>query len=199
MDNVGIVVESLDAAVDFFRELGLELEGRAMVEGEWAGRVTGLDDQRVDSRYDLGEVVDRYQAREQLATIYWGRSAGLVGDWARRVSFGLTFEDHAFGAAPGEAAPLLQPGDRRLVYPWVAAEWVQDQFHTERNRDQIEKTEDISMGWRARAQMGFASTATGSDRDAFILGAGLSKGCISALIAAGEVSKSVVERKVASK
>jgi catechol 2,3-dioxygenase-like lactoylglutathione lyase family enzyme len=48
MDNVGIVVESLDAAVLFFAELGLELEGRAMVEGEWAGRVTGLGDQRVE-------------------------------------------------------------------------------------------------------------------------------------------------------
>ena len=48
MDNVGIVVESLDAAVSFFAELGLELEGRAMVEGEWAGRVTGLRDQRVE-------------------------------------------------------------------------------------------------------------------------------------------------------
>ncbi len=48
MDNVGIVVESLDAAISFFTELGLELEGRAMVEGEWAGRVTGLGDQRVE-------------------------------------------------------------------------------------------------------------------------------------------------------
>ncbi len=48
MDNVGIVVESLDAAIAFFAELGLELEGRAMVEGEWAGRVTGLGDQRVE-------------------------------------------------------------------------------------------------------------------------------------------------------
>jgi len=48
MDNVGIVVESLDAAISFFAELGLELEGRAMVEGEWAGRVTGLGDQRVE-------------------------------------------------------------------------------------------------------------------------------------------------------
>jgi catechol 2,3-dioxygenase-like lactoylglutathione lyase family enzyme len=47
MDNVGIVVESLDAAIAFFAELGLELEGRGMVEGEWAGRVTGLGDQRV--------------------------------------------------------------------------------------------------------------------------------------------------------
>ncbi len=48
MDNVGIVVEDLDATVDFFRELGLELEGRATIEGEWAGRVTGLGDQHVE-------------------------------------------------------------------------------------------------------------------------------------------------------
>jgi catechol 2,3-dioxygenase-like lactoylglutathione lyase family enzyme len=48
MDNVGIVVESLDAAISFFAELGLRLEGRAIVEGEWAGRVTGLGPQRVE-------------------------------------------------------------------------------------------------------------------------------------------------------
>ena len=48
MDNVGIVVESLDGAVAFFTELGLELEGRATIEGEWAGRVTGLGDQHVE-------------------------------------------------------------------------------------------------------------------------------------------------------
>jgi catechol 2,3-dioxygenase-like lactoylglutathione lyase family enzyme len=48
MDNVGIVVESLDTAISFFAELGLELEGRGTVEGEWAGRVTGLGDQRVE-------------------------------------------------------------------------------------------------------------------------------------------------------
>ena len=48
MDNVGIVVDDLEAAIDFFRELGLELEGRATIEGEWAGRVTGLGDQRVE-------------------------------------------------------------------------------------------------------------------------------------------------------
>src|ERR1700704_4178530 len=48
MDNVGIVVESLDEAIAFFAELGLKLEGRATVEGEWAGRVTGLGPQRVE-------------------------------------------------------------------------------------------------------------------------------------------------------
>ncbi|MGO4441564.1 VOC family protein, partial [Rhizobium sp. RAF56] len=44
MDNIGIVVEDLAAAIDFFEELGLELEGSAMIDGEWAGRVTGLGD-----------------------------------------------------------------------------------------------------------------------------------------------------------
>jgi catechol 2,3-dioxygenase-like lactoylglutathione lyase family enzyme len=48
MDNIGIVVESLDDAISFFTELGMKLEGRATVEGEWAGRVTGLGTQHVE-------------------------------------------------------------------------------------------------------------------------------------------------------
>ncbi|NIA52943.1 VOC family protein [Massilia sp. TW-1] len=48
LDNVGIVVQDLDAAIAFFKELGLALEGRAPIEGEWAGRITGLPGQRVE-------------------------------------------------------------------------------------------------------------------------------------------------------
>lgn len=48
MDNIGIVLEDLPRAIVFFRELGLELEGQGMIEGEWSGRVTGLHDQRVE-------------------------------------------------------------------------------------------------------------------------------------------------------
>ncbi|GGM97035.1 glyoxalase [Dyadobacter beijingensis] len=48
MDNIGIVVESLDNAISFFTELGMRLEGRAMIEGEWSGRVTGVHGQRVE-------------------------------------------------------------------------------------------------------------------------------------------------------
>ncbi|MCC9033792.1 hypothetical protein NAL32_16100 [Chryseobacterium sp. Ch-15] len=48
MDNIGIVVESLDQSIVFFLELGLKLEGRSMIEGEWAGRVTGLGNQSVE-------------------------------------------------------------------------------------------------------------------------------------------------------
>lgn len=48
MDNVGIVVDDLDAAIAFFAELGMELEGRALIEGDWAGKVVGLDDMRTE-------------------------------------------------------------------------------------------------------------------------------------------------------
>ncbi|WP_221761573.1 VOC family protein [Edaphobacter aggregans] len=48
LDNIGIVVDNLELTIDFFQELGLQLEGRTTIEGEWAGRVTGLADQRVE-------------------------------------------------------------------------------------------------------------------------------------------------------
>jgi outer membrane protein assembly factor BamA len=146
------------------------------LDTRWAAGVGLADDRRTDSRYDLGEVIDQYQTRQKLASVYWGWSDGLRGDWVRRYSVGLSYDDHQFGAAPDEAAPRLLPDDRRLVYPWFSAEWVQDDFRTDRNRDQIEKTEDYSLGWRARAQLGYASTAIGSDRDAFMFVGGVTKG-----------------------
>ena len=135
-----------------------------------------LDDQRVDARYDMGEVVDRFATHEKHATIYLGKSAGLVDGWARRFIAGVTLDEHSFDAAPGFDAPLLLPPDRRLVYPWIGAEWVEDAFETARNRDQIGMTEDYSLGWRARAQIGFASSGFGSDRDAIVLSGGAARG-----------------------
>lgn len=143
----------------------------------WAAGVSLLDDQRTDSRYDLGKVVDQFQTHENYSTIYWGRSGGLRDGWARRLSVGLTYEDHAFEAVPGApAAPALLPSDRTLVYPWIGVEWVEDAFYTARNRNQIEKTEDYSLGWRARAQLGYATESLGSDRNAVMLAATVSKG-----------------------
>jgi hypothetical protein len=68
------------------------------------------------------------------------------------------------------------PPDRKLTYPWIGAEWVEDSFRTARNRDQIEKTEDYSLGWHARAQLGYASSSFGSDRNAVLLAGSVSKG-----------------------
>ncbi len=74
MHNVGIVVESLDLAIAFFSELGLELEGRAMIEGEWAGRVTGLEHQKVEIAM---MVTPDGASRLELSQFHW---PSVVGD-----------------------------------------------------------------------------------------------------------------------
>lgn len=131
-----------------------------------AGGVSLLDDERIDSLYSNGEVADRFVTHEKAATVYFGRSSGLVDGWARRFTGGLTFDEHVYGTAES----------RRLVYPWLGAEWVEDAFETARNRDQIERIEDYSLGWRAHARLGFASPEFGSDREAIVLSGGLAKG-----------------------
>jgi outer membrane protein assembly factor BamA len=146
------------------------------LDTHWAAGVELLDDERVDSHYDRGAIVDQYAAHDQRMAMSWGRSAGLADGWARRYLVGVTYEDHQFDAATGDYPTQLLPADRRFVYPWVGAEWVQDAFRTVRNRDQIERTEDYSLGWRAHAQLGFAPTSLGSSSDAVMLNAGVSKG-----------------------
>jgi Omp85 superfamily domain len=141
-----------------------------------AGGISLSDDRRTDSRYDLGDVIDKFDTHERFASAYYGISNGLRDGWATRLSAGLTYEQHEFAPTPGADPPKLLPGDRTLVYPWIAAEWVEDDFHTARNRDQIERIEDYALGWRARAQLGFASSTFGSDRDALMLAALASKG-----------------------
>jgi hypothetical protein len=146
------------------------------LDTHWAAGIDLLDNERVDSRYDRGEIVDQFAVRDRRGSLSWGRSAGLTDGWTRRYLMGITYEDHAFDPAIGDYPTQLLPADRRFVYPWVGAEWVQDAFRTVRNRDQIERTEDYSLGWRAHAQLGFAGTALGSSSDAVMLNAGVSKG-----------------------
>jgi outer membrane protein assembly factor BamA len=134
-----------------------------------AGGFSVSDDRRTDSRYDLGEIIDKFETHAQSATAFYGFSNGLSGGWARRYSVGATYDDRQFDDAPGAVETVLLPPDRKLVYPWLAAEWVQDRFAIARNRDQIEKMEDYALGWRLRAQLGYASSALGSDRDAFMI------------------------------
>ena len=110
MDNVGIVVESLDAAIAFFAELGLELEGRATVEGEWAGRVTGLGDQRVEiammrtpdghSRLELSQFVTPAPAADH-------RSAPVNALGYLRVMFAVDDLDTTLARLRGHGAQLV--------------------------------------------------------------------------------------------
>jgi hypothetical protein len=143
-----------------------------------AGGILLRDDKRIDSRYDLGEIVDQYETSARFVTAYWGMSAGLHDGWTRRWTFGATYDDHQFDAATdanGRDTRSLPPG-RKLLYPWVGAEFIEDDFRKERNRDQIERTEDYTLGWHLSGQLGYASSAVSSDRSALVYSATLAKG-----------------------
>jgi outer membrane protein assembly factor BamA len=146
------------------------------LDSRWSAGIELHDDLRVASRYDLGRSTDQYEAHRRFANARWGFSRGLVDGWARRYSFGVSYDENTYADAPGALTTSSLPGGRKLVYPWVAAEWTQDRFATTRNRDQIGKTEDYSLGWNLRARLGHASTGMGSDRTAFIVGGSASTG-----------------------
>jgi outer membrane protein assembly factor BamA len=142
----------------------------------WATGLQVQDDRRVDSRYDLGKVIDQFETTEKQSTLFFGKSSGLHNGWVRRYLLGATFDQRTFANAPGLIAARLLPQDRKLVYPWVGVEWLQDQYRIERNRDQIEKTEDYSLGWRASASVGFASESLGSDLDSVVFRTEVARG-----------------------
>ncbi len=145
------------------------------LDSRWAAGMSFRDDERTNSRYDLGDIIDQYDTRARLLNAYIGRSAGLRDGWTTRYKLGVTLDESRFDALSGSLPTRLLPTDRGLAYPWVAMEWLQDEFREDRNRDQIGRTEDVTLGWRARVQLGFAAGSLGSDTDATMLSASVAR------------------------
>jgi outer membrane translocation and assembly module TamA len=147
------------------------------LDTRYAAGLSALDEERVDAVYDLGKVTDQYGIQQRLATIYGGRSRGLRAGWTRRLTGGFTIDESRFTSVVTESGVTGNvPPDRRLVYPWLGYEWVQDRFATSRNLDQIERTEDVALGMRAQLRIGYSSPILGADRNAWILAASASRG-----------------------
>lgn len=146
------------------------------LDTRWAGGISLESVDQIDSRYALGERVGEYRSETRRDTAYIGRSTGLVDGAAWRGSIGFTRDDNRFSAVSGTLLPTVVPTDRKLAYPWIQVEWLQDDFRTLRNRDQIERTEDRQYGWRVTGRVGYATTGLGSDRNAMIFDSRLTKG-----------------------
>lgn len=146
------------------------------LDTRWATGISVRDDNRIDSRYDLGEVSDQYRTHAKLFSAYGGLSRGLQNGWVRRYTFGFTSDESRFERVAGATPTRNLPGDRKLQYPWLGIDVIQDEFVETRNRDQIARTEDFFLGWRASAQLGYASSSLGSDRNAVMLRSFLGKG-----------------------
>lgn len=134
------------------------------------------DSERVDSMYDLGEVVDEFRHDRRSLTIQGGLSQGLVNRRARRWLFGLTHEEDRFEPTPEKPQPLLLPADRELVYPWVGVQIVEDDYRVMSELNDMGRTEDISLGVNLLLSLGLAKKSFGSDRDATLLRASAQMG-----------------------
>ena len=128
------------------------------------------DDDGLLRRYALGEELGVYRAKYRTAELYFGHSDGLAEGWAVRRSFGLAFEDARFDngtSNPSHNIGLL-PHERHLASAFLQWEWLQEDFATTINKDQIGRTEDEAFGQRyiVRAGLGSADTRDAGARGA---------------------------------
>jgi outer membrane protein assembly factor BamA len=134
------------------------------------------DEQRVDTMYDLGEEIDEFRHDIDSFTLQGGWSRGLVDGHAQRWLYGVTSEEHTFRPTPDVPQPLLLPPNRKLVYPWIGWQWVEDDFREMTELNDMGRTEDISLGLNLTARVGFAERRFGSDRDATVASVIAAKG-----------------------
>ena len=146
------------------------------LDTRWAAGVSASDDDRIDSVYNAGKAVSWYRRREQRAEAYGGRSQGRVDGWVQRYSIGLRLQNDQYALDPALSAPARLPADEKLISPFVRYELIEDRFTTLVNRNQIQRPEAFALGLAARVQLGLASTAWGSSRNAWLYAGSVSAG-----------------------
>ncbi len=121
---------------------------------------------RVDQEEGLYFRNDEYAEFQQRYTQYGvsgGVSFGRRHDRVRRLSMGYRYEEHRFSEISGQTPPLPFPRDRTFAYPWIGFESVEDEYEVAVNVDRIERTEDLYVGERMFAELGYSSDAFGAD------------------------------------
>jgi len=146
------------------------------LDSRWSVGLAIDHDDSIQSVYRLGNPVAEYQQDALIADARYGWSKGLHRGWTRRWTGGLRHEESQFSMSPDDTAFASLPGDRDLSYPYLRLERIQDDFETNRNLDQIARTEDQHFGIRYAIELGWAATAWGSDRNVALLRAESSRG-----------------------
>lgn len=143
------------------------------LDARFAAGVSGFDDDRESTLYALGEEAAEFRHERRVFSAFAGLSSGRRGGWIRRWTAGVVYDDNRFSAVPEPTLPPLIPPDRKLVYPYVAVELLEDRFQKSTNTNQIERSEDFYLGTRLSASLGWSDESFGADRDALIVAASM--------------------------
>jgi len=146
------------------------------LDTRWSAGGWTHGDDREEVLYVLGEQAAEYRKQRDYASLFVGWSKGLQIDRVVRWTAGFVHDDNRFSAVPDPELLALIPADRKLVYPYVGVEFLEDDFRTSRNHNQIDRTEDFLMGTRIAASVGWSDKSFGADRDALMYNATVSRG-----------------------
>jgi outer membrane protein assembly factor BamA len=146
------------------------------LDSRWAAGGTLFDDDRRSTLYQFGEAAAEYRHEREYAHAFGGWSQGIRNGRVWRWTTGVVYDDNRFSDSPSTSLPSVVPADRKLVYPYLGVELIEDGYVTTRNRDQIERTEDFQMGLQVRASLGWADESFGADRNAGVFAASASRG-----------------------
>jgi hypothetical protein len=138
------------------------------LDARWAAAFKVYTYDRIDSLYDTGEIFQKIGHYRESVEAYVGRSPGLAGGSTHRWLLGFSRELDRFDYAPGGDSTPEPPVNRLLAYPWIGFEYVEDGFVTERQLDQIQRTEDLNLGTQLQARVGWSTTALGADHTRLI-------------------------------
>ena len=156
-------------------ELGLSRPFYSL-DTRWAvgGRV--LDERRDDKVYSLGNEIGKFRRDIEQFDVYGGWSGGLRRGWVQRWLGGIVYDDQRFDNVNDTLDPPLVPADRRLVYPYVEYQLIEDRFQRAENLDQIQRTEDVALGALVRFRLGLLAESLGADRSGAVFAAVASRG-----------------------
>ena len=146
------------------------------LETRWAAGVSGSTFNQLISTYQGGVLTDQYRRYQDTASIYGGRSRGLVDNWTHRYSLGLDYVNENYELVEGAPPPSLLPEDEKYVSPFFRYQVIQNNYVETMNRNQVQRPEYFLLGFSSDIKLGYASTALGSTQPAWNYAATISNG-----------------------
>ncbi|MDH3620710.1 MAG: hypothetical protein OER91_07455 [Gammaproteobacteria bacterium] len=146
------------------------------LDARWTAGGSIYGDERRTPLYAFGEEAAEYRHKRDFVSLYGGWSRGIQDGRVWRWTAGVVHDDNRFSAVDEPMLPTVLPADRKLIYPFLGFELVEDNYVTASNHDQMSKTEDFRMGLRITGSVGWSDESFGAGRDALIFRANASRG-----------------------
>lgn len=146
------------------------------LDSRWSAGLRWFDQNSDQRIFSLGNSAAAFHKEQRFVDAFGGWSKGLNNGWTRRYFAGFVSNEAAFSAPRTTALPSLLPTNRKLNYPYLGFELIEDRFSTIENLQQIGRTEDLFLGTRISARIGWSATGLGATQEGLVYSATVERG-----------------------